>query len=356
MSTNSRLALSISLISLLLITPLSFADSEAEPPKLFSDASEMEVTLLGPWNKIQKNVKKDARYPVQLTYKGADGQQHTIDAEVSPRGVTRRLRVCKFPPLKIHFDKKKLKGTEIGGNKSLKLVTYCHTNRKYEQYYVKEFLVYQIYNLITEYSFRAKPMMIEYRDSERRGDSITRFGFLIEDVDDVAKRNDLQELDIAQVPYKQLDGVTGSYFSLFQYLIGNLDWAATDGPKDDSCCHNSKLIGAGEDIEPKFSIPYDFDASGLVNAHYAAPPDGLKIRNVRQRLYRGFCAYNDSLPQATGLFREKKTDIMALFETNPHLTDKNSNKAIRYIEGFYKVLDDPKRFEKEITGKCRGSR
>jgi hypothetical protein len=46
---------------------------------------------------------------------------------------------------------------------------------------------------------------------------------------------------------------------------------------------------------------------------------------------------------------------MALFETNPHLTDKNSNKAIRYIEDFYKVLDDPKRFEKEITGKCRGA-
>tara|TARA_B100001105_G_scaffold114581_1_gene91788 strand:+ start:197 stop:637 length:441 start_codon:yes stop_codon:yes gene_type:complete len=74
MSTNSRLALSISLISLLLITPLSVAGSEVEPPKLFSDASEMEVRLLSPWNKIQKNVKKDARYPVQLTYRGTNGQ------------------------------------------------------------------------------------------------------------------------------------------------------------------------------------------------------------------------------------------------------------------------------------------
>ena len=61
-------------------------------------------------------------------------------------------------------------------------MTYCHTNRKYEQYYVKEFLVYQIYDLITEYSFRAKPMMIDYSDSERREDLITCFGFLIEDV------------------------------------------------------------------------------------------------------------------------------------------------------------------------------
>jgi len=34
--------------------------------------------------------------------------------------------------------------------------------------------------LITEYSFRAKPMMIDYSDSERREDLITCFGFLIE--------------------------------------------------------------------------------------------------------------------------------------------------------------------------------
>ena len=138
-------------------------------------------------------------------------------------------------------------------------------------------------------------------------------------------------------------------------MIGNLDWAATDGPKENSCCHNSKLIGAGEDVNPKYSIPYDFDASGLVNAHYAAPPDGLKVRSVRQRLFRGFCAYNDSLPQASELFREKRADILALFENNPNLTDKNRKSAIKYIEDFYKTLNDPKRFKKEITDKCRGS-
>ena len=37
-------------------------------------------------------------------------------------------------------------------------------------------------------------------------------------------------------------------------------------------------------------IPYDFDFSGLVDAPYATPPDVLKIANVRQRFYRGYCA------------------------------------------------------------------
>lgn len=329
------------------------ATEEGKPPKLFSEYNEMQVTLTGPWTTVRKNTKKDAMYPVQLTYTGADGVQKTIDAEVSLRGITRR-RICDFPPLKLHFDKEKLKGTEFRGNKSLKLVTYCDTNSKYEQYYIKEFLTYRIYNLITEYSFRARPMMIKYEDSDKADRSITRFGFVIEDIDDVAKRNDLEELSIAKVPYRELDPVTTNLLSIFQFMIGNLDFAVTDGPKDDSCCHNSRLIGTGNDINPKYTVPYDFDSSGLVNTHYAAPPGGLKVRNIRQRLYRGFCTNNDELPNTVALFNARKPDILALFQNNPHLTDSYRKDAVNYLEDFYRILNDPKRFKKDITDKCRG--
>ena len=353
MKMNPRFLVFVLLVGFALTAPSSFAAGEVKPPKLFSDSNEMQVTLTGPWNTIRRNTKKDDVYPVQLTYKGADGAQHTIDATVSLRGITRR-RVCDFPPLKLHFDKEELKGTEFRGNKSLKLVTYCDTNSKYEQYYIKEFLAYRIYNLITEYSYRVKPMMVEYKDSEKDNQTLTRFSFLIEDIDDVAQRNDLEELSIPTVPYRQLDPDVTSRLSLFQFMIGNLDWAATDGPKEDSCCHNSRLIGAGNEVTPKYTVPYDFDSSGLVNAHYAAPPDGLKVRNIRQRLYRGFCAFNDELPGTKALFNQKKADILALFQDNPHLNEKMREDAIDYIEDFYNIINDQKRFDKDITDKCRG--
>ena len=196
-------------------------------------------------------------------------------------------------------------------------------------------------------------MMIEYIDSEKDGDSVTRFSFLIEDTDDVAKRNDLEKLSLAQVPYTQLDAVTSSHFSLFQYMIGNLDWAATGGPKD-TCCHNSKLIGADEMVNPKYGIPYDFDSSGLVNAHYAAPPDGLHMRSIRQRLFRGFCVFNDTLWQSVELFNGKKADILALFENDTHLTNRNRASSMKYIEDFYEIINNPKQYEKQIIDKCRG--
>lgn len=354
MKTNQRHSAIVLMICFLWSAPFPCAAEQVKPPKLFSQFGDMQVTLTGPWNTIKKNKKKDDRYPVQLAYTGADGTQHTIAAEVSLRGITRR-RICRFPPLKLHFDKKNLKDTEFRGNKSLKLVTYCDVNSKYEQYYIKEFLTYRIYNLITDYSFRVRPLMIEYKDS-LKDDSITRFGFLIEDVDDVAKRNNLQKLSLASVPTWELDPVTTSRLSLFQFMIGNLDWAATSGPNDDSCCHNSRLIGAGNDQDPKYSVPYDFDSSGLVNAHYAAPPDSLKVRNIRQRLYRGFCVFNNELPNTIALFNEKKTDILALFQTNTHLSDYSRERAMDYIEDFYRIIGDPDRLKKDIIDKCRGQK
>lgn len=352
MNTPQRRIISLLLLSTFLVVHPFAAAQDRQPARLFSDSNEWKVTLTGPWRKIQSRSAKDARYPVQLTYPGADGAAITVDIEVAPRALTRR-RICDFPPLKIHFDKKKMQGTALRGNKSLKLVTYCGINKKFEQYYIKEFLVYRIYNLITEYSYRVKPLMVDYQDSERDLKPVTRFGFLIEDTGKVADRNKLKELTTGSVRSAELDLIETSRYALFQYMIGNLDWAATGGSEKDKCCHNSRIIGTGVDEVPKYVIPYDFDSSGLVNTHYAAPPDKLKVRNIRQRLYRGFCAHNDTLPQTIDLFNEKKPQIIALFATNTHLTGASRKRAVRYLEDFYSIINDPKQFKRNITDKCR---
>ena len=113
-------------------------------------------------------------------------------------------------------------------------------------------------------------------------------------------------------------------------------------------------IGKEDGQGPTYAIPYDLDSSGLVNAHYAAPPNGLRIKSVKHRLYRGFCVNNDELPQTIALFNEKKTDILALFQNNTHLTDYMRDGAIKYIEDFYEIINNPKKLEKNIIDKCRG--
>ena len=106
---------------------------------------------------------------------------------------------------------------------------------------------------------------------------------------------------------------------------------------------------------PKPGIQYDFDSTGLVDAHYSFAPTQLKLRNIRQRKYRGFCFANDKLPETVALFNEKRPDILELFKNDTHLNDHNRKKAIKYIEDFYKIINDPREFNEAITAKCRGS-
>ena len=61
--------------------------------------------------------------------------------------------------------------------------------------------------------------------------SVTRWGFFIEDLDDVAKRNGLTEarvgdrISVAQLEPSQAD------VSPCSYMIGNLDWSMRAGPQ-----------------------------------------------------------------------------------------------------------------------------
>ena len=357
MRLQNKLGLALVLTSMF-VAPVTQAQAQEEekpkPTKLFKDDSMLHVTLTGPWRTIERRKTNPEKYPVKLEYQDDNGRKQTLNVDVATRGLTRLERVCDFPPLKVWFDKEQAKSTNFRGQSSLKLVTHCKSSTAYQQYYVKEYLSYRIYNLITPYSFRVRPLMISYLDGEDDKKPLVRFGFLIEDVDDVAKRRDLKELEIPKVRYTKLDPEETAYYSLFQYMLSNLDWSATGGRDPEECCHNTKLIAEGIDTLPVYAIPYDLDSSGLVNAPYAAPPDALKVRSITQRLYRGFCFHNDELPGALDRFREKKQEILGLFENEELLTGKTRIRAVKYIEGFYSNLETPDGVRKHLTDKCRG--
>ncbi|NND44097.1 MAG: hypothetical protein HKN58_02150 [Xanthomonadales bacterium] len=352
MTTRRTLMISLLIGCLCHAGPMLAQEGE-KPPKLFESNERMTVTLKGPWRRIMRRASAPIEYDGELSYVDANGQRQNFAIRITTRGLTRRDRVCDFAPLKLWFDKDQLKGTEFRGQGSLKMVTHCK-KRGYEQYYVTEYLSYRIYNLITEYSFRVRPLMVTYVDSERDGKEQEHFGFLIEDIDDVADRHGLQELEIPQIRHTRLDPEETSNYMLFQYMIANLDWSATGGPDPVECCHNSKLIGAGPDENPVYSIPYDLDSSGLVDAHYAAPPQKLPVRSIRDRYYRGFCFHNDQLPAALDRFRAQKANIMKLFEENDLLTPRGKSTATNFLQGFYDKLEPPGGIDEWLIDKCRG--
>jgi len=295
------------------------------------------------------------------------GNIESLIVTVERRGVTRQ-RVCKIPPVKIRFEKKGIKGTTFRGQESLKLVTHCHSSASYEQYYILEFLAYRIYGLLTEFSFRVRPLIATYlqagdEDEEESGFPFFKkktaegpaFAFLIEEDKDVANRHHLKNLHVPRVSPGQLDSKESALFALFQFLIANVDWAATVGPDPEECCHNTKLIGP-EPTTPEdtlYAIPYDFDSSGLVDSEYAVPPDGVPIRSVTQRLYRGYCAHNHSLEEARQKMLANEQAIYHLLREEQRLEPNRRNRALGFLEAGFMVFKDDTRFRTEILEHCR---
>jgi hypothetical protein len=331
---------------------LGAAPAAAEKP-LFAAEAEISFTLTAPFERLVRQSRTSVD-PVDGTI-SVDGGP-AVPLKIAPRGFTRRTGgLCTFPPLKLDLDKPAMKDTLFEGQNKLKLVTQCRPQASYEQYLIREYTVYRLYNLITPESFRVRPARVTYRDTEGRRGEQTRFAFLIEDGDDVAKRNGVKELDFAprELASAQIGDAALARFALFQLVIGNLDWEYFAGPPGDNCCHNSKLIGpegARNDITP---VPYDFDFSALVKAPYATPPEGLRVRDAHERYYRGHCRANARVPAAAAHILSKKDAMLALVANETRLSPGSRREIADFLNGSFALLADARRLDREVTSHCR---
>ena len=331
----------------------AIATSASAQTPLFSNDTPISFTLAGPINQLVRTAKTSTdAVPATLTLAGGA----PIPLQISPRGFTRRTEgFCAFPPIKLDFDHDSVEGTLFQGQNKLKLVTHCKSPTSYEQLYVKEYLVYRLYNLLTPISFRVRPAQVTYHDAGGRGADITRFAFLVESLGDMARRNALTPFKTTpgQTASTRLDPQTITLLALFQYTIGNLDWDPVTGPPGDGCCHNGKLLARDGATTGHIPVPYDFDFTGLVDAPYATPPANIAAPNVRRRYYRGYCRDHDRLPAAITTLKQHRPEMIALI-AGELLLDDNSRQAMQgYLDESFKSLDDSRAFEREVTSHCR---
>ena len=344
-------------IALLAVTIAGFSfaqeapEAAAKPLKLFESGETLDVEITAPWRRLIREINNENPWPAQMTWTDETGQVHTVDITVERRGLTRQ-QVCNFPPIRLRMDKAVVKGTTFRGQKSLKMVTHCDKGDRWEQYYIKEMLAYLMFNRVTDLSFRVRPLAVRYVESEGGASQSPKFAFVIEDDGDVAKRNGLKKIEVFDIEPTQIEAGYASQYSLFQYMIGNVDWASLGGPGSEKCCHNAKMIGA-DPAGSLIPVPYDFDSAGLVDAHYAAPPEGLPIRNVTDRLFRGFCVHNSTLENARQQFLALEPEMFALVDNESRLSSRNGKIATRFLQAFFDTLKDDRAFQKEIIGKCR---
>ncbi len=327
------------------------AAAAGEPTALFSSDEPIAISISAPWNSVSKASPDDEAIAGVVTI--GDEQ---LPVAINTRGKSRREKhVCTFPPLKIEFTQKPPDGSLFHKQKKLKLVTYCKSSTRHQQIVLAEAAAYRLYNVTTPESFRTRLAAISYVNSKSQKVDIERVGFFIEDVDDVAKRSDLEEVERGRTPLSMYDQNAAARAALFQYMIGNLDWDMTAGPEGEHCCHNGKIIGPAKTAEANLiPAPYDFDMSGLVDAPYALPPDQFRIKSVRNRVYRGFCAHNAETREAAADFLSHRNAFNQAVAGVPGFSDASINKATRYLDGFFDEIATEAGIEKNLIRKCRG--
>ncbi len=281
----------------------------------------------------------------------ANGETHQID--LSARGVSRRQRAaCLFPPLRIRIKEKPDATSLFFKQRSIKLVTHCRDNDRYEQIAMREHATYRLYNLFTPESLKVRLVRVTYRDGEKV--EAQRLGFLIEDIDDAARRLGGKEIDVPKTSSSALNTSAAARYSLFQYMIGNTDWAMIAGPSGSDCCHNSKLIGANKQARSDLTpVPYDFDGTGLVNAPYARPSERVPIKSVRRRYYRGFCKHNAAVKQAAPTFLAKRAAVTVEIGSVEGLDSGSRKQILDYLDGFYQDIATPEMLDKKLLKTCR---
>ena len=291
------------IVCLLAITLQVSSQSAIDSVQFFLDEQPLAVTLSTDLGNLLSGKIKDDYQAATFACKLPDSSFVKEEIRLNARGHSRR-QICDIPPIRLLF--RNATSPRLSSLKTLKLVNVCRYSSADRQLLLKEYLIYKMYNLLTEKSFRVRLLNVTFEDSKGKKKSFTQYGFLVENVDAVAKRNKCKEMNDVKIDQETTDRANMTLVSLFEYMIGNTDWSVWNN-------HNIKLLYPKRDSTARpFSVPYDFDNSGLVNADYAVADPIMGVESVVQRVYRGFGRTQEELDNTILLFNNKKEKIYEL--------------------------------------------
>lgn len=310
---------------------------------LFDADDIFEISLKGNTRELLNDRSAKSTYhALTLSYKKSDGSEINIPVEMKTRGHFRKLREnCTYPPLLIRFFPNSLHKSSIFKEQSrLKLVMPCTG----DDYIVREWLAYKIYNLVTPQSFRVRLVKVKLEDAKNKKSINAFYGLLLEEEQQMAARN-RATLTEQQLRPHQTQQHAFLRTAVFEYLIGNTDWSV-------EYLQNIKLIKTGATSLP-VTVPYDFDHAGIVNAPYAYPAEELRLKSVLERRYRGYCITDLKVFEPTiALYNKVKKDIYEIYATCSYLDAKSRKTTLKFLDGFYETINNQKAWQKEFAYPC----
>ncbi len=286
-------------------------------------------------------------FGAELKWTDSAGIEQSMPVELRARGHFRRQsNNCTFPPLFVRAAREVREGSIMQGNPRLKIVTPCRpASGDYQQYIFTEYQAYRSYAVIDSVHHRVRLANITYVDSTDRMRPISVTAFFMETDDEVGDEHNLKVTEQKGALWDAFDGPYLDRISLWEFAIGNTDWSV-------SGLHNIVLFQTESGgYRP---VAYDFDWTGLVNPRYAFPNQTLGIRTIRQRLHRGPCRTAEQWAPTVAYFLANRAAIDSVWAAPlPGQDARRLTDAKRYLDEFWTVLEDPRRFKREVIDQCQ---
>lgn len=328
MKQTSRYSLPLILF---LLTGILGRSQKLDSIRFFLEESPAELTLSTDIKALQSQKGDDVFQDGDASIKFPDSTTISGKVAVGARGKFRR-GYCRIPPIMIDF---RNPGTaQFSSLGKLKLVIACGARADDEQLLLKEFLIYKMYNLLEDKSFRVRLVRTNFVDTRNRVKAFTQYSFLIEDDADMARRNGCKKKEHPSYQTESTNRAMMTKVAVFEYMIGNTDWSVPN-------LHNIKLIfDRKDDGALPYAVPYDFDYCGLVDASYAIPSEVIGTEKITERVYRGFPRTMEELELVLSLFRQKKEAIYSLIDQFSLIAEKNRKIMTSYLDDFYKTINN----------------
>ncbi|WP_116105411.1 hypothetical protein [Lewinella sp. IMCC34191] len=318
-----RLTVFLFFIPLLLPGQTSLFDA------LFTTGDTAVIELHTEWKKLLRQKHQKAYRDAEFTIDGTP-----FPGRIRTRGHA-RLQACRFPSLKIKLKKQPLVRAGYSELNDLKFVLQCSSNREGIAYLRRERLLYDLYTLLSPYHHRTLPVRLVLP----RGDTLE--GFLIEAEEQLEQRFDGDIHEDKQVSTRAVDRSAYLTLCLFNYMILNTDWNIFN-------LHNVECLHSRQD-DRLIPIPYDFDHSGLVDAHYAVPREDLGMESIYEARFLGRHVTWEEIQEVANHFLTLQDEITHRVENEAGHSKAYRRQVMDRLEEFFAELKDKERLTKLVS-------
>lgn len=311
---------------------------------IFASDDMLTLRLHAPVRQLLRQRNSNDYVQASADVASAGDSLKAVPVFIRARGAYRR-EYCYPPQLMLHF--KKAGNSPLTQWGRLKMVHACREGDVYEQTLLREYLVYKMYNLFTPKSYRVRLLRLWLEDTGIRNLSKPRYAFLLEDTDALAARNHCREWQIKKLSVENTQRRASTFLALFQYMIGNTDWAVP-------LYRNIRLLQPLDSPgTAPCAVPYDFDYCGMVNAPYAVPFEELPIRDIKERYYQGFPRSREELEEAFRLFWQQRAAMYDLIRNMKLLSRQYQLEMTAYLDEFFDVISNEKKIKDQFTDRAR---